>query len=508
MDSTTFFEMSGIEKRFGATKALRGVQLKVRSHEIHAVMGENGAGKSTLMKILSGVYRPDAGEILLDGKPIVLRSPADAQAMGINLIYQELSVAPNMTVAQNVFMGHIPRRRFGMVDERQMNSRTSAILDTLGAPFDATTLVGTLSIAERQQVEIARALVHESRILIMDEPTAALSDRETERLFELVENLRDRGIAILYISHRMAEVERLANRVTVLRDGGYVGELDHHELDPQRIVQMMVGRPADDFYQHERRATRGEVRLSVRGISGGKVAPCSLDLHAGEVTGLGGLVGAGRTELARLIFGADRKQAGQIYLDGEELQIKSPSDAIRAGIAYLPEDRKQLGLFLQLPVLENAMMNVLDRHTRSGVVKHQLLTRHTVEAIEKLNIKVSGPSGIVGGLSGGNQQKVLLARWLEIGPKVLILDEPTRGVDIGAKSEIYKIIHQLADAGVAILCISSELPELIGICDRILVMREGTLAGELTGDAISQEGVMSLATHAANAFTGPASMAA
>jgi ribose transport system ATP-binding protein len=499
MADNIIFEMRGIEKRFGATRALRGVHLSVRSHEIHAVMGENGAGKSTLMKILSGVYTPDAGEILLDGKPVRIRSPSDARALGINLIYQELSVAPNMTVAQNVFMGSEPRGKFGMVDQREMTRRTNAILGDLGSRFKADMMVAHLSIAEQQQVEIARALVHESRILIMDEPTAALSDRETEQLFRIIEAQRDKGLAVLYISHRMAEVDRLARRVTVLRDGAYVGEVPHSELDQKRLVQMMVGRPADDFYQHERRTTRGAERLKVEGISGGKVKPASFSLHAGEVTGLAGLVGAGRTELARLIFGADKKSAGRVWVDGKEVSIGEPLAAIRHGLGYLPEDRKSLGLFMQLSAMENMSMNVLHQHASAGVLRRGELAALAREQIGQLNVKVSGPEGIVGGLSGGNQQKVLLARWLAIRPKVLILDEPTRGVDVGAKSEIYKIIHQLADAGTAVLCISSELPELVGICDRVMVMCEGRLTGECSGDAITQENILAYATHMAAA---------
>jgi len=491
------FEMRGISKSFGATHALRDVKLPIRTHEVHAIMGENGAGKSTLMKILSGVYTPDAGEILLDGKPVKIANPAQARELGINLIYQELSVAPHMTVAQNVFMGSEPRGALGLVDERAMNRRTAEMLANLGARFGPTQLAKNLSIAEQQQVEICRALIHRGRILIMDEPTAALSDRETEQLFRIIEQLRDDGIAILYISHRMAEVDRLATRVTVLRDGGYVGELTHEQLDPKRVVAMMVGRELGDFYAHERRAARGPERLRVDAVAGGKVRPASFSLYAGEVTGLAGLVGAGRTELARLIFGADPKMGGSVSLDGRAIDVRQPGDAIALGIGYVPEDRKSLGLFLQLSALANMSMNVLGRHSRGGVMNERQLFRLTSDAIKKLNVKIRGPEGIVGGLSGGNQQKVLLARWLEIAPKVLILDEPTRGVDVGAKSEIYKIIHALADAGVAVLCISSELPELIGICDRVMVMREGQITGEVSGDAITQENIMVLATNAA-----------
>ena len=488
-------EMEGIKKHFGATRALDGVKLTVRSHEIHALMGENGAGKSTLMKVLSGVYQPDAGLIKVDGKPLTINKPADARAAGINLIYQELSVATNLTVAENVFMGSEPRGRWGMADIAEMNRRTEEVLRSLDAPFSATTPARTLSIAQQQQVEIARALVHKGRILIMDEPTAALSDRETEALFRIVRKLRDEGIAVIYISHRMAEVNELADCVTVLRDGGYVGELSREQLDPGKIVQMMVGRPLGDFYQHKTGRTAGKPVLQVENMGGGKVQPASFEVRAGEVVGLAGLVGAGRTELARLIFGADVKTSGRVLLDEKEVNIQEPLDAIKLGIGYLPEDRKGQGLFLQLSALANTSMNVLGRNARSGVINHSALRSLTNEAISRLSIKVSGPDGIVGGLSGGNQQKVLLARWLEIKPKVLLLDEPTRGVDVGAKSEIYRIINELAAQGVAVVVISSELPEVIGICDRVVVMREGVITGECRGDDINQEQIMTLATH-------------
>ena len=489
-------EMEGISKHFGGTRALNGVKLTVRSHEIHALMGENGAGKSTLMKVLSGVYQPDAGTIKVDGRPIVINKTADARAAGISLIYQELSVATNLTVAENVFMGSEPKTRWGTADLAEMNRRTEEVLRTLDAPFTATTPASKLSIAQQQQVEIARALIHKGRILIMDEPTAALSDRETEALFRIVRRLRDEGIAVIYISHRMAEVHALADCVTVLRDGAYVGELSREELDPGRIVQMMVGRSLGDFYQHKSGArTPGRVVLEVENLGGGKVRPASFKVHAGEVLGLAGLVGAGRTELARLIFGADVKTGGRILLDGQEIEVNEPLDAIRLGIGYLPEDRKGQGLFLQLSALSNISMSTLKRNSRAGVLDHLALRKLSEDAIRRLSIKITGPEGIVGGLSGGNQQKVLLARWLEIQPKVLLLDEPTRGVDVGAKSEIYHIINQLAAQGVAVVVISSELPEVIGICDRVVVMREGVITGECTNEAINQEQIMTLATH-------------
>ncbi len=487
-------EMEGISKRFGATRALDDVRLTVRSHEIHALMGENGAGKSTLMKVLSGVYQPDSGVIKVDGRPVLIGKPAEARAAGISLIYQELSVAANLTVAENVFMGSEPKTRWGMADIAEMNRRTEDVLRSLDAPFSATTPARKLSIAQQQQVEIARALIHRGRVLIMDEPTAALSDRETEALFRIVRKLRDDGIAVIYISHRMAEVNELADCVTVLRDGGYVGELTREQLDPARIVQMMVGRPLGDFYQHKTGRIRGKPVLQVENLTGGKVRPASFTVHAGEVLGLAGLVGAGRTELARLIFGADPKTGGRVLLDGQEVDIREPLDAIRLAIGYLPEDRKGQGLFLQLSALANTSMNTLRGNSRLGVINHSALNKLTNEAIARLSIKVSGPEGIVGGLSGGNQQKVLLARWLEIKPRVLLLDEPTRGVDVGAKSEIYRIINDLAAQGVAIVVISSELPEVIGICDRVVVMREGVITGECTEENINQENIMTLAT--------------
>jgi ribose transport system ATP-binding protein len=507
--------MTGICKAFGATRALVDMNLTIRPGEIHALMGENGAGKSTLMKVLSGVYAPDRGEILLDGKPVALRDPAASRAAGINLIYQELAIAPNISVAANVFMGSELRSPLGLIDHAGMRRRTDAVLAQLGAGFRAADRAGRLSIAEQQQVEIARALVHRSRIVIMDEPTAALSERETEHLFAVVRRLRDEGLAIIYISHRMAEVYALADRVTVLRDGSYVGELTPGEMNPGRIVQMMVGRSLADFYQHQRIAAEELARrkpvLEVSNMAGGKVRSSSFQVRLGEVLGFAGLVGAGRTELARLLFGADPKTSGEIRLEGRPVATPDPRAAMRQGIAYVPEDRKGQGLFLQMSVGANATMNVAAGHTRLGMLRRRPLRALAADAIRRLNVKVAHPDVLVGKLSGGNQQKVLLARWLEIAPKVLILDEPTRGVDILAKSEIYQFIRKMAGQGVAVIVISSELPEVIGVCDRVLVMHEGAIAGELAGADITQENIMHLATGADHPAqppaTGPSSSA-
>ncbi len=497
MKSTVILQMRSVNKRFGNTYALNNMQLSIRSGEIHALMGENGAGKSTLMKILAGVYSPDEGEILLEGKQVKIRSPIEARRLGISLIYQELSVATNLTVAENVFMGSEPRRH-GLIDYAKMNAQTDAILTQLEANFKSTTRASTLSIADQQQVEIARALTHQSKILIMDEPTAALSDRETVALFKLIKRLRDQGLAIIYISHRMQEVYELAERVSVIRDGSFVEELDH--VDPVKIVSLMVGRKIDELYSKPiKTSTTPNVEvLRIEGLAKQPlIRPISFSVHHGEIVGLAGLVGAGRTELARLIFGADTPSAGSIYLHGKPVTIRSPREAIALRIGYVPEDRKCQGLFLELSVLANAQLSVLNQRARAGILNHPMLETRTHQLIEALNIKVNSAHNTVGGLSGGNQQKVLLARWLEIHPVVLILDEPTRGVDIGAKLEIYKMIQKLADEGVAILCISSELPELIHLSDRVIVMREGNMVGEINvRSKITQENIMQLATGA------------
>ncbi|MDB9510441.1 sugar ABC transporter ATP-binding protein [Kamptonema animale CS-326] len=520
-------EMQGITKTFNGFNALQDVNLTIYPGEVHALMGENGAGKSTLMKILAGAYIADRGEIRIDGQTIRMTSPGQARELGIAIIYQELNLAPNLTVAENIFMGSELTKGGALIDQSAMRSKASQVLENLDASFDAGDLVSTLSIAEQQQVEIARALKDKSRILVMDEPTAALSDRETEKLFEVVHRLRKEGIAIIYISHRMEEIYALADRVSVIRDGGYIGSLEKSEISAERLVEMMVGRPLQDLYEHKRQTNPGSVVLEVTNLSDGrkKVKSASFKLHAGEIVGLAGLVGAGRTELARLIFGADPKMSGEIKLEGRPLNISEPSnaiqsgiayvpedikeqhplnisspdDAIEAGIAYVPEDRKNLGLFLEMSSGENITLNVLDREAKAGIINSKSLAQVVTDAIQNLGIRLASPSIRAMDLSGGNQQKLLLARWLAINPKVLLLDEPTRGVDIGAKSEIYRIISDLATNGVAILMISSELPEIVGMSDRVLIMRAGSLVGEVggsTGEKITQENIMAYATGA------------
>ncbi|HGJ64606.1 TPA: sugar ABC transporter ATP-binding protein [bacterium] len=494
-DKNVILSVKNISKRFPGVQALSSVSLDFRRGEVHVLMGENGAGKSTLMKLLAGIYEPDEGEIIYEGQSVRMENPLKAQHLGINLINQELNIAGNLTVAENVFMGNEPRR-FGLVNRVEMKERAKDALLKLGSDFPVDVPAGTLSIAEQQQIEIARSIAHNGKVLIMDEPTAALSDRETERLFELILSLRSKGMAIIYISHRLAEVSIIADTVSVLRDGRYIGTLRKPNIDNNEIVRMMVGRELSDFYKHETAATLIPGRLEVRSVTDGKkVKPCSFTVAGGEIVALSGLVGSGRTELARLLFGADKKMSGEIYIDGKKVVINSPTDAIKVGIGYVPEDRKSLGLFLEMSGHENITMNVIDKTSRFGVLSSKQNGTITNMAIERLRIRIATPRTKAVSLSGGNQQKLLLARWLEIKPKAIILDEPTRGVDVGAKSEIYKLIGEIAQQGVAVLFISSELPEVVGLAQRVLVMRNGEIVAELREKSeITQETIMAYAT--------------
>ena len=499
-------EMQDIGKTFGSTRALAGVSFSAWPGEVHALMGENGAGKSTLMKILSGVHHPDPGGVIrIAGRPATIRGPADARLLGVVTIYQELVLSPNLTVAENVFLGREPRR-LGLVHRAAMAARCAPALARLGIGFSSGSLVSALSIAERQLVEIARALMADARILIMDEPTTSLSGRETDRLFAIVDQLRADGMAIVYISHRMAEIDALADRVSVLRDGRSVGTLTRAELTPPALIRMMVGRDLSSFYKKAHPAPNGSaadgvasdarpVLLSARDVADGRrVHGCSFDVRAGEVLGIAGLVGAGRTELARLVCGIDPRSGGEILIDGHAL-AGGPAAAIRRGLVYLTEDRKALGLYLDMSVRENVNMDVIGRDAKAGVLDRAAARRRAAGAMQRLSVRAGSDAVNAGSLSGGNQQKVLLARLLETGPRVLVLDEPTRGVDIGAKSEIYRLIDELAGAGCGVIVISSEMPEVIGVSDRVLVMRDGLIAGELTGGAqspISQEVIMAI----------------
>ncbi|WP_244629713.1 sugar ABC transporter ATP-binding protein [Martelella limonii] len=501
MSSSPLLEMEAISKTFGPVKALSDVAITAYGGEVHALMGENGAGKSTLMKILSGAYVPDkGGSILVGGEAMPTGNPKAAKARGVAVIYQELSLAPNLTVAENIFLG-AERARAGIVNRAEMRDATRPILKRLGVNFSPSTIVGSLSLGERQLVEIARAMSTNARIIVMDEPTTSLSSRETERLFEVIAALKADGIAIIYISHRMDEIYRLADRCSVLRDGRYIGTLTRDQLSAERLISMMVGRELSSFYtkEHVDHGEDSEVVLEVQNMSAGtKVKDCSFRVCRGEVLGIAGLVGSGRTELARLIYGADRASAGKVFLNGTEVTPHSPGAALSEGIVYLTEDRKQLGLFLDMTIADNINVCVMGKDAGPGGMRNFRAARDRARRqFEALSIRAHSPFANVGSLSGGNQQKVLLGRLLEVHPKVIILDEPTRGVDVGAKSEIYRIIDELARQGLAIIMISSELPEIINVADRAIVMREGRIAGEVrsaAGKPIEQEAIMRLST--------------
>lgn len=484
--------LTGIHKRFPGVHALRGVDFEVRAGEIHALLGENGAGKSTLIKIISGVYEPDAGQIHLAGAPVVFRNPRDAQALGIDTIHQELSLYPELTVAENIFMGHAPKRRLGPVevlDWAAMHERSLALLNELGVhDLDVTRLVGTLNVGNRQRVEIAKALSLDARILIMDEPTAALTESDVERLFKTVRLLRERGVGIVYISHKLGEVFALADRVTVLRDGQYIGTREVRETREAELITMMVGRSIDTLFP-KLEVEPGEVVLDVRDlVSEPHTRGVSFAVRAGEIVGMAGLVGSGRSETAQAIFGIRPKRAGEVWVAGRRVEIRHPAQAVACGLAYVPEDRGTQGLVKQMTVRENLSLSVLSTLARGPFLDRKRELELAERAIERFNIRTSSPEQVVGKLSGGNQQKVVLSKWLASDPKVLIVDEPTRGVDVGAKAEIHRLMSQLAaERGLGILMISSELPEILGMSDRVVVMREGRVVSEYTRAEATQE---------------------
>jgi len=494
--------MDGISKHFPGVQALKSVSLEVYPGECLALVGENGAGKSTLMKILSGVYAPDEGQIVLDGQPVTLTTPHQAQQLGISIIYQEFNLFPNLTIEENVFIGREPNSK-GVVRWTSLRQATQALLDRLGVNLDPGATVRDLSVAQQQMVEIAKALSYNARIVIMDEPTSALTDTEVAALMEIVRGLKAEGLGVIFISHRLEEVFAMCDRITVLRDGQNVGELDAATSTPAQAVNLMVGRNLADLFQKEGSAAEPRVVLEVRGLSrtGTKrdaaaivLHDVNLQVHAGEIVGLAGLVGSGRTELARAIFGADRFDSGEVMIDGQPVAIHTPQDAIRAGIGMVPEDRKLQALVLQLAVRENVSLPSLGRLSSFGVVRRPEERRLARTFVDTLQIRTPSLEQRVVNLSGGNQQKVVIAKWLALQPKILLVDEPTRGVDVGAKAEVHQLLNQLAQRGVAILMISSELPEILGMSDRVLVMRAGTIAGELSRGAATQERIMALAT--------------
>ena len=498
-------ELSNLGKAFSGVRVLSDVSFDVRPGEVHALLGENGAGKSTLIKTIAGVHRPDSGTITVEGKPVTLTSPRDAQDLGIAVVYQELLLFPELTVAENIYLGHAPRRAWGGLDWAAMRAGARALLDSLDShDLSVDAVVGTLSVANRQRVEIAKALSRNAKLLIMDEPTAALAEADVQRLMDVVRKLRSRGVAIIYVSHRMSEIFALADRVTVLRDGKHVGTRPIGDVTEGSLVAMMVGREIAHLFP-KIEVRRGGTVLELRNVScGARVKNISLKIHAGEIVGLAGLVGSGRTELALTVFGVTPATSGSILLRGAPVTINSPRTARDLGIAYVPEDRGTQGLVRPMTIRENSSMAILDRIALGSIIDRKREVEGARDGIAQFGVRARGPEQVVAQLSGGNQQKVVLAKWLAANPRVLIMDEPTRGIDVGAKAEIHALMGRLAQNGLAILMISSELPEVLGMSDRVLVISGGRIAAEFDRAAATPEAVGAAMTREAEFQTGEA----
>ena len=488
---TELVKLKNVIKSFGGVQAVKRANFSVTSGEVHALLGENGAGKSTLMRVLGGETIPDSGEIVINGEAAHLHSPGDARARGIAVIHQELVLAPDLSVAENIFLGELPRT----ISYRSLNARAKALIERLGFDIDASALVSNLAVAHRQVVEIAKALSYDARVIVFDEPTSVLATKDAHRLHEIIRELRGRGVGIVYISHRLEEVFEVADRMTVMKDGEVVGTTTPKESGIDDVIRMMVGQPLSTMFPPRDHRRSEEDLLTVRNIRAGRrVRGVSFSIKGGEIVGLGGLVGSGRTEVARLIFGADRLESGEILLRGKPVRLHSPKDAVKAGIGLLPEDRKGQGVALDEPIRINVTMARMAAVLGPlGFIRTGKERRIVTDLGDLLRLKASSVDATVSSLSGGNQQKIVLAKWFHADGDVFLLDEPTRGVDVGAKTEIYGLIARLAKAGKAVLMISSEHQELFGMCDRVLVLREGELRGELTPDQYGEENLLILA---------------
>lgn len=487
-------EMQKISKRFPGVIALDGVDFGISAGEVVALAGENGAGKSTLMKILGGIYQPDGGEIFVDGKQTAINSVSDAAANGVGFVHQELNVLDNLTVAGNVFLGREPRVFGVLVDQAKLNKNTAIYLERLGLDIRPDTPLIELSIAQQQMVEIAKALSLNARIVIMDEPTSSLTLTETDRLIQVIKDLRDEGVSIIYISHRLGEIGQIADRVVVLRDGKNAGTLEHGEINHENIVKLMVGRDIEKFRKPSS-ANASETFAQIADLRTRRYPGCSntFEVRKGEILGFAGLVGAGRSEAAQAIFGVDPAVTGEITLDGQSVDIKTARDAIENGIYLVPEDRRVSGLIVDIPIRSNITLPALSRYASTGLISRDRENKVSAEMCKKLGVKAPSGETLAANLSGGNQQKVVLAKWLSLNPRLMIFDEPTRGIDVGAKAEIYQLMRDLAESGVAIMMISSDMEEILGESDRIAVMHEGKITGILSREDASEEAIMKLA---------------
>ena len=487
-------EMKGICKSFGTNQVLKDAGFYLQDGEVHALMGENGAGKSTLMKILTGVYTKDAGTVLVDGQEVSYKTPQEAEKAGIVFIYQELNVLFDLTVEENLFMGKEITKKFGVCDKKAMRAKAKEVMERMGVNIPVNAVMSDLSVGQQQMVEICKALMVDAKVIIMDEPTAALTESETEGLFAVIESLRKKGVSIVYISHRMEEIFRLCDRITILRDGQYIDTKYIKDITMDDVVRMMIGREIGERYP-QRDAVIGEEVLRVEGLTHQKFfRDVNFSVRAGEVLGVSGLMGAGRTEIMQTIFGNMPLASGKIFINGEEVHIKNPRQAIAAGIGFITEDRKTEGLLLEKSIAENIEITNLNKVSKNAVMNKKAGKELVQKGIDEFRIKCFNAEHLCNNLSGGNQQKVVLAKWIYTDPKILILDEPTRGVDIGAKKEIYSVINDMAAKGVAVIMVSSELPEVLGMSDRIMVVHEGHVTGIIDGKTADQEKVMTLAT--------------
>ena len=488
-DHSNYFEMQGITKSFPGVKVLKGVSFGVREGEVHGLIGGNGAGKSTLMNILGGLYHKDEGEILIQGEPAVIRSPGDSKKYGISFVHQELKQFPYLTVAENICMSQLPTSGpFRLVDEKRKNAYARQALEQVGLSVDPTTVMEELSIADQQLIEIAKALTSNTKILILDEPTSSITDKEIKKLFEVMDSLRKRGVCIIFISHKLNEVFAICDRISVLRDGQIIGTRDIAQTNESEIVSMMIGKNLDQYYPEITVSQSTHKLLEVSHFENEKVHDVSLTLHEGEVLGIFGLVGAGRSELARAIFGLDPIQSGELKVDGKSVHFKNSRQAIAQGVAFLTENRRSEGIIPEMGIRENISLPILDRLSNFGIINRRKDRAAVEKAFGDFHIVASGPEQLIKTLSGGNQQKVVLAKWMATDVRVLILDEPTRGVDIGAKAEIYRLIADMArEAGIGVIIISSEESEILGNCHRVLVMNKGRITGEFSREEVSEE---------------------